>query len=268
MIFYVKFDTIRFLTFTGRFNEAREMIKLVYDKAERPNRILDYIEVSSRKETSTVTLKQCFNTLEHKRATFIGLAIIIFHELTGQNAIIMYSNQIFFRMNPNGTEGGLSPRAGTILVGVFNFLAHIPAIYLINKLPRRVLLWGGHLGMAACHLMVGVFSAADNNGGMMAMIVLFIITYVITNGPIIWLYVSEIVSDAALGFCLFVLWTLILLLSLLTNFLMDVLTPKGVFWLFGLISLGGAWFTYHYAKETQGLSDKEKKTLYAQDYTV
>ena len=57
MIFYVKFDTIRFLTFTGRFNEAREMIKLVYDKAERPNRILDYIEVSSRKETSTVTLK-------------------------------------------------------------------------------------------------------------------------------------------------------------------------------------------------------------------
>lgn len=83
MIFYVKYDTIRFLTFTGRFNEAREMIKLVYDKAERPNRILDYIEVSSRKETSTVTLKECLNTLEHKRATFVGLAIIIFHELTG-----------------------------------------------------------------------------------------------------------------------------------------------------------------------------------------
>ena len=59
------------------------MIKLVYDKAERPNRILDYIEVSSRKETSTVTLRECFNNLEYKRATFVGLAIIIFHELTG-----------------------------------------------------------------------------------------------------------------------------------------------------------------------------------------
>jgi hypothetical protein len=41
-----------------------------------------------------------------------------------------------------------------------------------------------------------------------------------------------------------------------------------VFWLFAAISLGGAWFTYHYAKETQGLSDKEKKTLYAEDYDV
>jgi hypothetical protein len=83
MIFYVKYDTIRFLTFTGRFNEAREMIKRVYDEEERPNRILDYIEVSSRKETSTVTLKDCFTIIEYKRATIVALLVIVFHELTG-----------------------------------------------------------------------------------------------------------------------------------------------------------------------------------------
>jgi hypothetical protein len=162
----------------------------------------------------------------------------------------------------------MSPRSGTILIGVFNFLAHFPALYLINKLPRRILLWTGHLSMAFCHLLIGIFSATDSNGGVLTMIILFMIIYVITNGPIIWLYVSEIVSDAALGFCLFVLWSFILLLSLMTNFLMDVLKPEGVFWLFAAISLGGAWFTYYYAKETQGLSDKEKKTLYAEDYDV
>ena len=122
--------------------------------------------------------------------------------------------------------------------------------------------------MAVCHLLVGIFSAFDNNRGVIAMIIVFMVIYVITNGPIIWLYVSEIVSDAALGFCLFILWSFILLLSLLTNFLMDALTPKGVFWLFGVISLGGAWFNFYYAKETNGLSDKEKKTLYAEDYSV
>ncbi len=83
MIFYVKYDTVRFLTFTGRFNEAREMIKRVYDEEERPNRILDYIEVSSRKETSTVTLKDCFTIIEYKRATIVALLVIVFHELTG-----------------------------------------------------------------------------------------------------------------------------------------------------------------------------------------
>ena len=163
----------------------------------------------------------------------------------------------------------MSPRAGTILIGLFNFLAHFPAVYLINKLPRRLLLWTGHLGMAVCHLLIGIFAAfSDHNGGVVSMIIVFMIIYVITNGPIIWLYVSEIVSDAALGFCLFVLWSFILLLSLITNFLMDFLKPAGAFWLFGVISLGGAWFTYNYAKETQGLSDKEKKTLYSEDYDV
>lgn len=171
-------------------------------------------------------------------------------------------------MQEEGGKGGLTPRQGTILIGVFNFLAHFPAVYLINKLPRRVLLWGGHIGMAVCHLLVGILTAAKSNGGVLTMIIMFMIIYVITNGPIIWLYVSEIVSDAALGFCLFVLWSFILLLSLVTSPLMKALTPQGVFWLFSVISLGGAWFTYYYAKETQGLSDKEKKTLYAQDYDV
>ena len=106
----------------------------------------------------------------------------------------------------------------------------------------------------------------NSPAGVITMIIFFIIIYVIFNGPIIWLYVSEIVSDAALGLCLFTLWSFILLLSLITNFLMDILTPTGVFWLFGIISLGGAWFTFKYAKETMGLSDKEKKTLYAEDY--
>lgn len=79
--------------------------------------------------------------------------------------------------------------------------------------------------MAICHMLVGILSAAKSNGGVLTMILLFMIIYVITNGPIIWLYVSEIVSDAALGFCLFVLWSFILLLSLVTNSLMNILTP-------------------------------------------
>ena len=80
--------------------------------------------------------------------------------------------------------------------------------------------------MAVCHLLVGIFTAAKSNGGVLTMIIAFMIIYVITNGPIIWLYVSEIVSDAALGFCLFVLWSFILLLSLVTNSLMNILTPQ------------------------------------------
>jgi hypothetical protein len=95
------------------------------------------------------------------------------------------------------------------------------------------------------------------------MMLIFIVTYIITNGPIIWLYVSEIVVDAALGLCLGLLWSVILLLSIFTGPLMEsFLKPTGLFWIFGLASFAGAWFVHTRVRETSGLSDREKKMLY------
>ena len=100
------------------------------------------------------------------------------------------------------------------------------------------------------------------------MMILFMTIYVITNGPIIWLYISEVVVDSALGICLFVLWSVVLLLSLFTSPLMDsFLKPQGVFWIFSLSSFGGAFFTHFYVKETSGLNDKEKKMIYTPNFS-
>jgi Sugar (and other) transporter len=121
----------------------------------------------------------------------------------------------------------------------------------------------GFVIIGFCHLFVSIFAATSSDRAVIFMMIVFITTYVITNGPIIWLYVSEIVVDAALGVCLFVLWSVILLLSLFTSPLMEsFLHPTGVFLLFGIVSLFGAYFTYMHVLETANLSDKEKKVLY------
>ena len=265
MIYYVKHDSIKFLVSSAKFNEAREMIKQVYDSNEHGNAIIDHIEMSSQKETSSVSLKDAITSPHYRRATFVALMMIVFHELTGENAIMLYSTEIFKKMSSYKDGYALEPRTGTILIGVFNLLAHIPAIYLIKLLPRRILLVTGHLIMAACHILVGAFAAGSDDIGVIVMMIIFITTYVITTGPIIWLYVSEIVVDSALGVCLFTLWSMILLLSLFTNVLMEsFLRPEGVFWIFGISSLFGAWFNYNYVKETSTLSDRGKKSLYMQ----
>lgn len=193
----------------------------MYDKSERPNRIMEHIELSSQRDTSSVTLKDAVLNPEYRTSTLIALALIVFHELTGENAILLYSTEIFKKMASYQDGYFLSPRAGTILIGVFYLLAHAPAVYLIKKLPRRTLLVYGHLIMGVCHLIIGIFAASTNDTGVVLMMAVFMSTYVVTNGPIIWLYVSEIVTDSALGLCLFVLWSVILLLSLLTHPLMD-----------------------------------------------
>ena len=199
------------------------MIRLVYDcHIERPNRIIEYIETSSTEDTSGVTLREAIKSPDYKRSTYVALMVILFHELTGENAIMLYSTEIFKRMaSYQDADNTISPRAGTILIGFFNLLAHIPSVYLIKKLPRRTLLVWGHVIIAICHIMVSIFAASTNDLGVIVMLIFYIVTYVIANGAIIWLYVSEIVVDSALGLCLFELWLIILLLSLFTAPLME-----------------------------------------------
>jgi hypothetical protein len=60
MIFFVKYDSILYLVFKGDYAGARAMIKQVYYIDEKAPLVIDDIELFSRKESSTVTLKDCF----------------------------------------------------------------------------------------------------------------------------------------------------------------------------------------------------------------
>jgi uncharacterized membrane protein len=92
------------------------------------------------------------------------------------------------------------------------------------------------------------------------MMIAFIFFYAIMNGAVSWIYMSEVACDSALGLGVGTLWGTVFVLTLTTNFLMNsALKPQGVFWLFGVISLGGAVYCQIFIKETKGLNDIEKK---------
>ena len=50
--------------------------------------------------------------------------------------------------------------------------------------------------------------------------------------------------------------------SLVISSLMAALEPQGVFFIFGVITLIGAAYIALFIKDTTGLSDRQKKTLY------
>jgi hypothetical protein len=73
--------------------------------------------------------------------------VMVIHELTGINAILLYSNTII------GDIPGLTitPRQGTYLVGIFNFLAALCALWTGKAFSRRALFITGHFAMGVCH---------------------------------------------------------------------------------------------------------------------
>jgi SP family arabinose:H+ symporter-like MFS transporter len=185
----------------------------------------------------------------YRKATWIALILIIFHELTGINAILIYSNVMLKNMSKDGS--GLSPRVGTCLIGTACFVFAVVSLYSVGRFKRRQLLWPGHLLMALCHILVGICAIFNMSGLVLTFMIGFIAFYEVMNGSVCWVYTSEVVVDVALGLCIGILYGVVLILSLTINFLMNsALKPQGVFFLFGGISLLGAAFCYFFIKET------------------
>lgn len=118
--------------------------------------------------------------------------------------------------------------------------------------------------MATTHALVGYFNSQGIDLGVIICILIFLIVYQNSSGPVAWLYATETTIDAAFGVCLLVLWGTVFVLSLVCPELMkpDSLGPSNVFYLYAILSFIGSIFCGTILIETQGLTDKEKKLIF------
>ena len=84
------------------------------------------------------------------RATYVGLLVAIFQQLTGINTIFMYSNTVFKGL-------GLQQTVITVMMGSVNMLASIVGFFLLFYYGRRTLLLGGSIVMTLCLLLLALF---------------------------------------------------------------------------------------------------------------
>ena len=127
---------------------------------------------SVQKQTAQVSIPELFSKT-YKGGTGVALIIMALHELTAINAILLYSNTIISNM----PEGSLSPRAGTYLIGIFNFIASCVSLYSARAFTRRALFIGGHLTMGLCHLGIGLFILIEKPTVALICIFLFLFCF-------------------------------------------------------------------------------------------
>ena len=94
-------------------------------------------------------------------------------------------------------------------------------------------------------------------------ICLLILTYQVSQGSVAWLYIPEVSNDQATGFCMTGEFIAKLQLSMSFEYILrSSLDVHGTFWFFSAVSLLGFFFMIFFVKESQGLTDIEKKALY------
>ncbi len=192
-----------------------------------------------------------------RRALLLGMGLQICQQLTGINVMMYYSPAIF-------KDAHLSnPMLGTVLIGAVNVLATFIAIAFVDRWGRKPILYVGQAVMAVSMAVVGLmfYRGADSGIGqafMVAGLVLFVVGFAMSSGPVIWILCSEIfpLKGRELGVTVSTMtnWIGNTLIGASFLSIKHVLGDACTFWLFAALNASFIIFFFKFCPETKGVS--------------
>jgi hypothetical protein len=130
---------------------------------------------------------------EHRKPILLAIAIAMFNQLAGINAILYYINSIFEAAG----FGRVSADLQAVAIGATNLAFTLIAMSVIDKLGRKVLLLTGSVGMTLCLAGVAmIMGTGENQHLLLWMLIGFIAFFAFSQGAVIWVYISEIFPTA------------------------------------------------------------------------
>lgn len=204
-----------------------------------------------------------------KKALFVGIGLSILQQLTGINAILYYAPEIFKNLGSTADVSLLE----TSILGVVNLIFTLLAIRLVDRMGRKPLLYIGSAGMAIALAAVGLFIYYNTVGNwVLPFLLLFMASFSISWGPIVWVLLSEIfpakIRSLALAISVFIQW--------IANFIVTQVFPSLIenvwlkthfngafpFYLFAIICFFSLFFVWKNVPETKNKSLEEMEIIW------
>jgi len=218
------------------------------------------------------------NNPNFRRAIGLGVGLQIIQQLTGINVIMYYAPRIF---GMAGFEDVNEQMWGTVIVGVTNVLATFIAIAFVDRIGRKPIMYAGFAVMGVALLSVGTLFLIGGETRMMpnakgieeASIVLksldfaypaifslliFIVGFAMSAGPIIWVICSEIYPlagrDLGVTFSTGTNWIANAIVGMTFLSLINGIGPGNTFILYGALNVLFVIFFLMFVPETKGIS--------------
>jgi len=195
-----------------------------------------------------------------RKALIVGVGLAILQQITGINTVIYYAPTI---LQFSGFESAAMSILGTIGIGAINVLFTLVAIWLIDRVGRRVLLLVGLVGMVLSLSVLGLAFQLPSLASSLSWIVvgslmLYVASFAVGLGPVFWLLISEIyplkVRAQAMSVATVANWAANLIVALTFLSLVQWIGRPFTFWLYALVGIGTWIFTYFLVPETKGRS--------------
>lgn len=175
----------RWLAMRGQLQEARDVLRKL--GSPKPEAEIAAILASLKEDTgpSPDRLLQ----RRYRRPILLALALAMFNQLIGINAVLYYLNDIFAMAGFDRTSQNLQ----AVAVGAVMLIATLVALSVIDRFGRRTLLLVGSVGLAVCLAgIAAIFHLQQYQRFLLALVVGYVGFFAFSQGAVIWVYLSEI----------------------------------------------------------------------------
>ncbi len=175
----------RWLVTTNQTDEALDVLRLMGS----PNSEEELQEIIASVHLEQGLKAEPLFARKYALPIFLAITVGMFNQLSGINAILYYSNYIFASAGFSSSSAALQ----SVSIGGVNLLATFLGMALIDKLGRKTLLLIGALGMVvALGGVAAIFYTNQHQALLVWCLVLFIIFFAVSQGSVIWVYISEV----------------------------------------------------------------------------
>ena len=253
MVFFVP-ESPRWLVKNQQPEQAEKVLASIGESD--PGKALKNIQDSLY--TTAGTIKESVFNGKYNKPVMYVVALAMFNQLSGINAIMYYAPRIF-EMTGLARNTALLQ---AISIGVTNMLFTLLAISVIDKFGRKTLLIIGSVGMViALGLVTWTFYTQDFGGyDVMFYLVGFIAFFAFSQGAVIWVFMAEIfpnkVREQGQTLGSFTHWIMAVVISWIFPIIAESSENGGFysFLLFTLMMLLHGIFAWKVIPETKGKS--------------
>ncbi|HUZ57320.1 MAG TPA: sugar porter family MFS transporter [Hanamia sp.] len=251
-------ETPRWLISKNFLEKGKEILESIEDPAISEITYDELIKDNDSASDQRSELKEIFKPWL-RAPLIITVGIFFFMQFSGVNTIIYYSPIIFQKAGIIGNSASIIP---SIVIGVFNVLACVVSIFLLDKIGRRKLFMIGMIGMVPSLAITGIcfIFKTELGDSLIYLSVISIVCYIIfiniSLSPLGWLLISEIfpIKVRGVGMSIGSLshWGFNAIVAL--SFL-SIVNRIGIGWTFciyAIICFIGLIWGYFYIPETKG----------------
>lgn len=266
----------RWLVMSGREEEALKVLNTLHEEEEAQKEI-DEIKFSLQKERKTQLKGASVFQKSVIPIIIIGSILSLLQQFTGINAVLYYGGDIFEKALGFTQEDVLAQQ---IMLGAVNFVFTFLAMFTVDKLGRKPLIYIGAVGMILGFVFLGGSLYFDAVGLISLIgILLFIGAFAMSMGPVTWVLLSEMfpnkIRSTAMSIAVAIQWAGNFLVSLTFPMIVESdANARGTgFWngalpyvIFIAFIVFLIYFTKKYIIETKGKSLEQLEGVWAEKY--